>query len=246
MRNSVLEKLKKFEDPLFKFDPKKHCYTYEDEVFISVTKYKERFYKKFEEDFWSKKKAEEKGVSQEEILLEWKQLAERSQIIGNGIHNWIENYFNEVLQKIPNDLDIVDRINKFNILYAEHLHKLEPVKFEQRIFSKKWKLAGMIDSIFVWNNKIFILDWKSNKKMTHDDHDEGKYEKLLSPLDNFYKNHINEYSIQVSLYKLILKEIDIDIKACYLVHIGPNEPAKLYKAHDLSSILEDYLNNNPL
>ena len=243
MRNSILEKLKKFEDPLFKFDPIKHCYTYEGEDFTSVTKYKERFYKKFEEDFWSKKKAEEKGVSQEEILLEWKQLAERSQVIGNGIHNWIENYFNGILQKIPNDLDIVDRINKFNILYAEYLHKLEPIRFEQRIFSKKWKLAGMIDSIFVWNDKIFILDWKSNKQMTHDDHEQGKFEKLLAPLDNFYKNHINEYSIQVSLYKLILKEIGIDIKACYLVHIGPTEPAKIYKAHDLSETLEDYLNS---
>ena len=138
-------------------------------------------------------------------------------------------------------MDIVDRINKFNILYAEYLHKLEPIRFEQRIFSKKWKLAGMIDSIFVWNDKIFILDWKSNKQMTHDDHEQGKFEKLLAPLDSFYKNHINEYSIQVSLYKLILKEVDIDIKACYLVHIGPNEPAKIYKAHDLSSTLENYL-----
>ena len=243
MRNSILEKLKKFEDPLFKFDPIKHCYTYEGEVFTSVTKYKERFYKKFEEDFWSKKKAEEKGVSQEEILLEWKQLAERSQVIGNGIHNWIENYFNGILQKIPNDLDIVDRINKFNILYAEYLHKLEPIRFEQRIFSKKWKLAGMIDSIFVWNDKIFILDWKSNKVYTTDDTEQGKFEKLLKPFEEFFKNHLNEYSIQVSLYKLILKEIGIDIKACYLVHIGPTEPAKIYKAHDLSETLEDYLNS---
>jgi ATP-dependent exoDNAse (exonuclease V) beta subunit len=243
MRNSILEKLKKFEDPLFKFDPIKHCYTYDGEVFISVTKYKERFYKKFEEVFWSKKTAEKKGVSQDEILLEWKQLAERSQVIGNGIHNWIENYFNGILQKIPNDLDIVDRINKFNILYAEHLHKLEPIRFEQRIFSKKWKLAGMIDSIFVWNDKIFILDWKSNKVYTTDDSEKGKFEKLLSPFGEFYKNHLNEYSIQVSLYRLILKEVGIDIKTCYLVHIGPTEPAKIYKAHDFTDLLEEYLNN---
>jgi membrane-associated protease RseP (regulator of RpoE activity) len=39
----------------------------------------------------------------------------------------------------------INRINKFNVIYAKHLHKLEPLKFEVRVFSKKWKIAGMID-----------------------------------------------------------------------------------------------------
>jgi len=239
----VLKKLELFEDPNFKFDPIKHKYHLDGEHFISVTQFISQFHKPFETDFWSKKKAEEAGVSQDEILLEWKALNDRANQIGTATHNWIENYYNNIYQELPTDLDIIDRINKFNVAYGKWLHKLKPIKFEQRIFSRKWKIAGMMDALFEYNGNVFINDWKTNKKFTHDEHKDGKFEKLLYPFDNYYKNHLNEYSIQVSLYKLILREIGIDIKACYLLHIGPESEAQIYKAHDLSDLLEEYLSN---
>ena len=237
----VLKRLKIFDDPNFKFDPEKHKYTLNGEHFISVTQFISKFHKPFETDFWSKKKAEEAGISQDEILLEWKKLNDRANEIGTATHNWIENYFNRLHQDLPLDVDVIDRINKFNVAYCKWLHKMKPIKFEQRIFSKKWKIAGMMDALFWYNGCVFILDWKTNKKFTHDEHEAGKFEQLLFPFDNFYKNHLNEYSIQVSLYKLILQEIGIDIKACYLLHIGPNSEAQMYKALDLSNELESYL-----
>jgi ATP-dependent exoDNAse (exonuclease V) beta subunit len=239
----VLKKLLVFDDPNFKFDPVEHKYTLNGEHFISVTQFISKFHKHFESDYWSNKKAEEAGVSQEEILLEWKKLNDRANEIGSQMHNWIENYFNKIWQELPTDPDVIDRINKFNIVYSAHLYKLKPIKFEQRIFSRKWKIAGMMDALFMYNDNVFILDWKSNKVWTHDEHIKGKYEKLLYPFENYYKNHLNEYSIQVSLYKLILKEIGINIKACYLIHIGPDTPATIYKAYDLSDIIEVYLEN---
>lgn len=240
----VLKKLLVFNDPNFKFDPIKHKYTLNGEHFISVTQFISKFHKHFDSDYWSNKKAEEAGVSQEEILLEWKKLNDRANEIGTNTHNWIENYFNQIWQELPTDPDVIDRINKFNVAYSKWLYKLKPIKFEQRIFSKKWKIAGMMDALFWYNDCVFILDWKSNKKFTHDEHKDGKYEILLHPFTDYYKNHLNEYSIQVSLYKLILKEIGIDIKACYLLHIpGEEKEPKIYKAHDLSNILENYLND---
>lgn len=239
----VLNKLKIFDDPNFKFDAEKHKYTIDGQHFISVTQFISKFHKPFESDYWSKKKADEAGVSQDEILAEWKKLNDRANEIGTATHNWIENYYNRIFQDLPTDLDVVDRINKFNIAYVNWLYKLQPIKFEQRIFSKKWKIAGMMDSLFAYNGNVFILDWKTNKKFTHDEHEAGKFEHLLTPFDNLFKNHLNEYSIQVSLYKLILKEIGIDIKACYLLHIGPNSEAQMYKAHDLSDQIEEYLNS---
>ena len=237
----ILEKLKFFDDPNFKFDPIKHKYTLNGEHYISVTQFISKFHKPFETDFWSKKKAEEAGVPQEKILLEWRQLNDRANEIGTATHNWIENYYNRIYQELPNDIDVIDRINKFNIAYSKWLFKLKPIKFEQRVFSTKWKIAGMLDSLFLYNGNAFILDWKTNKKFTHDEHEDGKYEKLLTPFNTCFKNHLNEYSIQVSLYKLILKEIGIDIKACYLLHIGPNDDAQMHKAHDYYQILEEYL-----
>ena len=238
--DEILKKLDVFNDSKFTFDPLKHKYTYEGEHFISVTQFISRFHKPFESDYWSKKKAEEAGVSQDEMLLEWKKLNDRANEIGTATHNWIENYYNKIFQHLPNDMDVIDRINKFNLAYGKWLYKLSPIKFEQRIFSKKLKIAGMMDSLFMYNGNVFILDWKTNKQFTHDEHDKGKYEKLLHPFDDWFKNHLNEYSIQVSLYKLILKEIGIDIKACYLLHIGPNDEAKMYKSHDYTGLLEKY------
>lgn len=243
MLDIVLEKLKIYEDPLFKFDEVEHAYTYEGERFISVTQFISRFHTHFDTEYWSVKKAKDRGITVDEILSEWKETNDRSNVIGTATHNWIENYFNKVWQQLPTDLDIIHRINKFNVVYATHLYKLDPVKFEIKIFSKKWKIAGMIDSLFIYKNKLIIIDHKTNKKFTTDE--DRCFENLLEPFHEFKKNHLNEYSIQISLYILILREIGIFVDAGYLLYIGPDDnPAKLHKCVDMTSILEEYLNNN--
>ena len=243
MRDFVLNKLEVYNDPEFKFDPIKHKYTYDGSHFISVTQFISRFHKKFDSDFWSKKKAEERGVDQQEVLNEWQALNDRANFIGSSTHNWIENYFNRIYQELPSDLDVIDRINKFNKIYGTHLHKLTPIKFEQRIFSKKWKIAGMIDSLFLYKDKLVILDWKTNKKFTT----KSDYnEKLLEPFVEFDKCHLTEYSIQISMYAMILKEIGLDVKVGYLVYIGPNDDAQVHKCHDFTQVIEEYLESNPI
>lgn len=241
MRDFILNKLECFNNENFKFDPIKHQYTYDGIAYTSVTRFIERFHKPFDEDYWSKYKAEEEGVSQEEILTRWQFLNDTANIIGTATHQWIEDYFNKKWSPLPLDLEIIKRINKFNIIYGNTLHKLEPVKFEVRIFSKKWNIAGMIDSIFLYNGKIFILDWKTNKKFTT--HNKYK-EYLLPPFDEYLKTHLNEYSIQISLYALILEEWGFEIGGGYLVHIGPGEePATIHKIVDMRNLLRDVLNN---
>jgi len=234
----ILSLLSKYDDSNFKFDANLHKYTYNEKHFISVTQFISRFHKKFDSDFWSKKKAEESGLQPEEILNQWQIINDRSNYIGTSTHNWIENYFNKIYQPLPNDIDVINRINKFNNIYATHLFKLTPIKFEQKIFSIKWSIAGMIDSLFSYNDKIIILDWKTNKSFTTN----NPYgEKLLYPFQDYDKCHLSEYSIQLSLYKLILKEIGIDVHVCYLLHIGPDDEAKIYKCFDFENILSDYL-----
>ena len=238
MINTVLSLLETYNDQEFVFDPIKHKYTYKGSHFISVTQFISRFHDKFDQDFWSKIKAEEGGVSQDEILKQWKDLNDRANFIGTSTHNWIENYFNRVYQELPSDMDVIDRINKFNKVYASHLYKLTPVKFEQRIFSKKWNIAGMVDSLFLYKDKVVIVDWKTNKKFEVN----SPYgEKLLEPFNEYDKCHLNEYSIQISLYSLILREIGINVHVGYLLYIGPNGDAQVHKCHDFTEILNNYL-----
>ena len=234
-----------FEDIKFEFDPAAHRYTYEGDTFTSVTRFIQQFHKPFEQDYWSKKKAEQAGVPQDWILAEWKKLNDYANEVGTDTHQWIEDYFNKIWKPLPNNPDVIHRINKFNKIYCKQLHKLEPLKFEVRVFSKKWKIAGMIDSLFVYRGKIYILDWKTNKDFTDDNHQKGTYEKLLAPFQDHYKNHLNEYSIQLSMYALILEEWGFDVGGAYLVHIGPgDEDAELYKVVDMRDNLKLFLNGS--
>jgi len=67
----------------------------------------------------------------------------------------------------------------------------------------------------------------------------------LAPFGKYYKSHLSEYSLQISLYALILEEYGFEIAGGYLVHFGPGEePAKLYKTIDMRTELKEYLNEN--
>lgn len=239
MINELKEKFKCFEDPNFKFDPKWHKYTYNGKQYTSVTKFISKFHKEFDQEYWSKKKSEELDIDQEVLLKKWKDKNDYANLVGHTTHDWIEGFYKKEFRDLPINIDIVERINKFNRIYATHLFKLEPVKFEVRIFSKKYPIAGTIDSIFIYKGKLFCLDWKTNGNFTTDE--TKKYNKLLHPFEDYYENHLNEYSIQVGLYALILKEWGFDIRGGYLVHIGPDGDAKIHSCVDMMSILEKYL-----
>ena len=241
----IREQLNCFNDIQFDFDPKLHRYTYQKEPFISVTRFIQQFHKPFEQDYWSKVKADQSGVTQDVILAEWKKLNDYANEVGTDTHQWIEDYFNQIWKPLPVNTDVIHRINKFNKIYAKQLHKLEPLKFEVRVFSPKWKIAGMIDSLFIYRGKIYILDWKTNKDFTDDNHQKGTYEKLLAPFQDHFKNHLNEYSIQLSLYSLILEEWGFQVGGAYIVHIGPgDEDAELYKVIDMRDNLKLFLNGS--
>jgi ATP-dependent exoDNAse (exonuclease V) beta subunit len=241
MRDYFLKKLECFNDPDFIFDPGLHRYTYHGDVFQSVTTLVGTFHKPFDTEKQSKKKADDTGFDQEWIKKEWTETNRYANEVGTEMHNYIENYYKREFQEIPLNLDVVHRINKFNKIHASKLYKLEPLSFEVRVFSKKWKKAGTIDALFIKDGKLYILDWKSNKKFTNDDHKDGRWQKLLWPFDSFYKNHHNEYSIQLSMYACILEEWGFEVAGVYIVYIGPgDEDAQLYKAVDMREYINEY------
>ena len=237
---SVLEKLRVFDDPLFSFNEKYHRYAYDGTPLISVTKYISNFHLPFDKEAISKKTAASTGQTQEQVLEQWKTKNERSILVGHTVHNYIENYFKGIYQPLPADIGIISRINSFNIAWGKYLHKLQPIAFEKKIFHKDWGLAGTMDALFYYNDKVIILDYKSNEEFRDDTHPKGCYNKLLPPFDTYFQNHMSEYSIQVSLYSLILKEVaDIDVEKCFLLHIG-NEGPKMYTAHDFRDKLKEH------
>lgn len=245
LKEHVLEKLKIFEsDPHFKFDEPTHTYTYGKQKFISVTTFLKQFEKEFDTEYWSNKKAvdrlvlEEKELTKDNILEykqiildEWKYKTDTACDIGSMIHLYIESkYKGETFDINSYEPDIQERLKRFEQVYDKRLFKLTPIAQEIRIFSKRLKLAGTFDALFEHDNELYIFDWKTNKKFTTDK--DFSFGNLLPPFQNYKNNKFNIYSIQVSIYRLMLESVGIFVKDCVLVHIPIEGEAVLYKTND--------------
>jgi len=252
-KKSIEKKLSVFKDPHFIFEEEAHTYHYSDVKYDSVTSYIKRFKTPFDKEYWSKKKAAERGVDVSVVLGEWQGKADVANDLGTRVHKWIEDFWSGNARELTkeDDEDFIERIGKFMDLYEKKFKNLVPLTSELKIFCRKWRLAGTIDQPFLmWDekqNKVLFLigDWKTNKEFRFDEHPKGRYKKLLHPFSHLWENHLNEYSIQVSLYRLMLEEeIGIESHGGFLCHIGPEGPAKIHPIKDLREPLKVYLTHN--
>jgi hypothetical protein len=250
LRQEYTKKLEFFQDPSFIFESDSHTYHYSGIKYDSVTTFLKRFKVPFDNDYWSKRKASELGVDVSIIKNEWELKASTANKLGTEVHKWIEEFWGGENQELPEDPEVLKRVNSFKNLYELRFKNLVPLKPELKIFSKKWKLAGTIDQPFLmWDEKkqqvLFLIgDWKTNKDFKHDAHPKGRYKKLLHPFSDLYENSHNEYSIQISLYRLIIQEeLGLETHGGFLVHLGPEE-TKIYPVKDLRERLKLYLEQN--
>jgi hypothetical protein len=250
-REILEKKLSVFKDNKFVFEEESHVYTYSGVKYDSVTTFLKTFKEPFQREYWLREKAKQRGVDVSLIEKEWTLAATKASSLGTKVHKWIENFWEDPTQEKPEDSEVLERVNKFLDIYEVKFKNLVPLQSELKIFSKKWRLAGTIDQPFLfWDEKmakplLLIGDWKTNKDFKHDEHPKGRYKKLLRPFNTLYENQHNEYSIQISLYRLILEdELGIETGGGFLVHIGPDGPAKIYPAKDLRFALRAYLDQN--
>lgn len=243
-------RLKYFEDPKFVFEEDSHTYHYDGVKYDSVTTFLKRFKVPFDREYWLKRKSQELGVDQSVLENDWSLKASTANFLGTNVHKWIEDFWSGKNPSLPTDEEELKRVQYFLDLYEKRFKNLVPLKSELRIFSKKWRLAGTIDQpLLLWDEKQFIPlfligDWKTNKEFKDDKHPKGRYKKLLHPFTDLYENSHNEYSIQISIYRLILQEeIGLQSHGGFLCHLGPDGP-KIYPAKDLTERLKVYLQSN--
>jgi len=261
----MLDKLEYFKDPNFKFDAESHSYTYVNpetnkpvQIFESVSGFISQFKKPFDADRIAGYVAKSRKTTKDIILAEWKATAKEGTDLGTFVHDWIENYYNGTDPDEPimpinegHELDpmgswderVYDRINKFHKVYKERLHKLEAKSQELRIFSRKWGIAGTLDVLFWLDPFFYVGDWKTNKKFTYNEHKDGRRQKMLYPFDDIWDNSLNEYSVQISMYRLLLEEVGFKTKGGFVVWIGPDMP-QLFKTLDLRDKLRTFLDKN--
>jgi hypothetical protein len=251
---NVFEELDKFSN--IKFHKEGHLYYINGKNAISATSLINRYKKKFDEDFWSKKKAEERKITQEQILMEWKEKRESAEIKGTKVHDYIENYlsnkvypfygtqFESTLKHshpVKKAFDkIVPLVNRF---CADIKGKMIPIKSEVVVGDEEFLISGTIDQIFFNKkaDKLELWDWKTNKEIKS----ETPY-KLEFPLSHISNAELHIYSLQLSLYKyLIQKNTNLEIGDCYINWFNENNKKyKIFKCFDfeneIKSIIMDY------
>lgn len=183
----------------------------------SVTRLIKQFKKPFEKDKMANLVAKKTGLDPNLIKADWEQNNLCSTTLGSMLHKYIENFYNRKRLPFDGSLNSVTLEHKQTILKT--LPKLiqqfhEFVKENEFLHSVKnefvvgdvndTNVCGMLDML-CYNSatqKFEILDFKTNKKMAKT----SRYGNLLFPFDDMTEGEINEYTIQLNVYKYIIEK----------------------------------------
>lgn len=227
---------------MIQFDAKRHIYTIEGKVLTSVTQYLKRFQKPFDKEYWSEIKANERGITVDEMLAEWAEKGRVSREKGTMVHSHIE----QKLQAFQNEVDFVwggnfyPEIDAFNSFWKDNCDNLMPVQLEMIVGDKIVGLAGTFDALF-YNKELEeyqIFDWKTGKEFST----ENRWQNLLIPFDDYDDCKLNQYSLQLSLYKILVHmTTEYQVGDCYIVYLSPEGKPFQFKAVDFRDELNKLL-----
>jgi ATP-dependent exoDNAse (exonuclease V) beta subunit len=192
-----------------KFHEDTHQYFIRGEEYKSVTTFLKRFQPHFDAQRIAPFSAKKRGISVEEILAEWEAEKDKGSNRGSSLHLYIEK---DLLGKAHSDetLDpkLIDQYERFKKTF---LKDYTPIVCEKVIYDDEYRIAGMIDAVFHHrpSRGLVIIDWKTNKKI-----DNKSYDKYEMPLDHLASNKINDYALQISIYRYLLQKNCPTINFC--------------------------------
>ena len=214
----VKQKLKVFDK--YKFFENGHYYTYKDKkVGISVTKYISQFENEFDSDTLSQKVADKDGISQFEVLNEWKRKGEYSCLKGTAIHEWLQdNYANREykfdlsqLEEYPEyyKIEDIEHLKQMAIDFInDYKNRYILIGDEILCGIPDFDIASAIDLLFydTVNNEVVLADIKTNTDLKGWKNTPSYVKKMLQPLEDIKDITFEHYKIQLSIYRYFLEE----------------------------------------
>ena len=226
----VKQKLKVFDKYTFEEDTHTY-YCNGKKVGISTTGLIHQYTNEFDKDGMSKLVANKRGISQQEVLEEWRIDNLHSTIKGNHIHLYAQSLWLKEPYDIYDFSDVPDEIDKTRLKQELSNMKIQAEQFYND-YSKDYELIGCeiylgcedfdecgATDILLWHKtKNFVkpLDFKSNKKIEFEGY---RHQKLLLPLDKYEDCNYITYSLQLS---------DYSYKIFYETGIKCREPEIVY------------------
>lgn len=255
MKNKIIKELQFFKG--IDFHEEEHFYTINNYRFgISATSLIETYAQEFDSDGISQMVANKRGISQKEVLDEWKKENEFSCIKGSCIHLkaqslWMGTNYEIDYNTIDDTID-KDRLKKeYDIMskqatdfYNDYKDMYDMIQDEFIVWSKEFDIAGSIDGIMYNKNtqQCCILDFKSNKDLQFKSKYRKKMKVPLHELDDVNGQH---YYVQLSIYKyLIEKYTNIKVDELFIVYFNINADSyEIIEIPYLKKEVEEILEN---
>lgn len=227
--NEILEKLKVFDD--YEFFDSTHTYFYKGEkVGISTTGLIHQYSNEFDKWEMSANVARKRGISQLQVLEEWRVENLHSTIKGSMIHefaqslwegkDYIFNYDN-----LPSCIDknrlmeeLLVMSNQALNFYNDYKDMYELVGCEIYLGVPDYDECGATDIVLMnkYTEEILVADFKSNKKI---DFESFGHKKMLIPLEKHEDCNFVHYSLQLNAYCYKIE---------YMTGLKPKEKAIIY------------------
>lgn len=218
------EKLLRFADPRFRFEPVEHRYFLGERELVGASAWLDRYKNPFIRENIGPGVAASRGCSLEEVYAEW----DRAPIIGTKTHSFIEGHYDYQRQLISSppelftgDGEVTLRCLKFLDLAGGRLANYEPVAQELRMFyvppgweqDEEFVLEGYCGTADLLarhkpSGKLYLLDWKTSKKIDRQTDKIWGY--LKKDFSDLAKHEHNIYSLQISFYRVLLETAGIE------------------------------------
>lgn len=224
------------------FDPQWHTYKLNGQRLQSVTKTIGQLKKPFDKEYWANKKAAERGVEPQVILAEWEAKGKASIERGNRVHEHIETVL--LGQPVADDPflmmnDRLPELDAFDKFWEKARVTMAAAAVEWVVGDAALGLAGTCDTMFMSykTNQLHIFDWKTGSKFET----VNKFGRLAAPFDDLEECQLTIYSLQVSLYRLMIeRNTGLALGDSYIVYLSGNQYT-IHKALDLRERLEAWL-----
>tara|TARA_R110000868_G_scaffold72528_1_gene211294 strand:+ start:86 stop:862 length:777 start_codon:yes stop_codon:yes gene_type:complete len=224
-------------------------HTYTDNYgrsYLSVSKFIELFFKKFDKDNISIRTAIKNNMSQAQVIAEWDKKRDDAIVHGNNIHNALESYMKTTL---VNDSSLLPLCKSVATEYSQYYRTFQ----EEIIFNEDFLLAGTTDNRFQHtsskNSIISFGDYKTNlSKGIEFENKYGQY--MLEPLSHLQDCNFTKYSLQLSIYAYMYQlATNCKIGSLHIMFIPPDNFLNWkkiyipYLKYEVEAMVNWYINN---
>lgn len=224
-------------------------------VGISTTGLISQYEQEFDSDTISQMVANKRGISQQEVLEEWRIENLHSTIKGSMIHEFAQSLWEGKEYKfdysnVPPEInldrlksDIKKLIPQAINFYNDYKDMYELIGCEIYLGDEDYDECGATDQMMLnkYTGGITIIDYKTNKKIEYESY---KHKKMLIPLHKYDDcNHVH-YSFQLGDYKYKFeKNTNLKVDETFIVYFNVNaDNYEIIEPLNMEKEVEEVLN----